>query len=186
MERLISRSGSTVTQVLRISLLLGLSFAVLKSNSFAQSAQNPAENNETPASPIASLSAASLAEKSPSPETDSAAPSTPPETKSAITPEEANAISQMLQASLEAKLKQWQALTGLAHPTAPINPGNAAAPDFAFVDQKIAALDRMIKLLEQKQSVQAAAGVYQKRLDEMQRKIQERGNKTSKLSLEYR
>jgi hypothetical protein len=87
----------------------------------------------------------------------------------------------MLQASLEAKLKQWQALTGLAQPTAPVNPGNTASPDLAYVDQKIAALDRMIKLLEQKQSVQAAAGVYQKRLEAMQRKIQERGNKASTL-----
>jgi hypothetical protein len=85
----------------------------------------------------------------------------------------------MLQASLEAKLKQWQALTGLAHPTPPIKTGNAATPDIAFVDQKIAALDRMIKLLEQKQSVQAAAGAYQKRLEEMQRKIQESGSKAA-------
>ncbi len=183
MERLISRSGSTVAQVLRISLLLGLSFAVVKSNSFAQSAQSTAENNEAPASQMASLSAASLSEKT-SPEIDSSAPSTPPETNAAITPEEANAISQMLQASLEAKLKQWQALTGLAQPTAPVNPGNAATHDIAFVDQKIAALDRMIKLLEQKQSVQAAAGVYQKRLDEMQKKIQENGSKKSNLELE--
>jgi hypothetical protein len=184
MKRLISRSGSTVAQVLRILLLLGLSLAVLKSNSFAQSAQNTAENNQVPAPQIASLSAASLAEKSPSSETESSAPSTPPETNSAITPEEANAIAQMLRASLEAKLKQWQALAGLAQPTPPINAGNAATPDIAYVDQKIAALDRMIKLLEQKQSVQAAAGVYQKRLDEMQRKIQERGNKNSNLNEE--
>ncbi|MGH7600295.1 MAG: hypothetical protein ACREOI_28410 [bacterium] len=172
MKSLISRSGSTVAQVLRISLLLGLSFAVLKSNSFAQSAQ------------IASLSTASLTEKSSSPVTESSAPSTPPETKSAITPDEANAIAQILQASLEAKLKQWQALTGLAQPTPPVNPGNAAIPDIAFVDQKIAALDRMIKLLEQKQSVQAAAGVHQKRLDEMQRKIQENGSEASNLTRE--
>jgi len=178
MKCLISRSGSTVAQVLRISLLLGLSFAVVKSNSFAQSAQSPADNSPQ----IASLSAASLSEKSSSPATESSASSTQPETNSAITPEEANAIAQMLQASLEAKLKQWQTLTGLAQPTAPINAGNAAPPDVAYVDQKIAALDRMIKLLEQKQSVQAAAGVYQKRLDEMQRKIlaKEEAMKTAK------
>lgn len=167
MKCLISRSGSTVAQVLRISLLLGLSFAVVKSNSFAQSAQSPAEN----APQIASLSAASLSEKSSSPATESSASSTQLEVNSAITPEEANAIAQMLQASLEAKLNQWQALTGLEQSTSPINTGNAATPDVAYVDQKIAALDRMIKLLEQKQSVQAAAGVHQKRLDEMQRKI---------------
>jgi hypothetical protein len=184
MKRLISRSGSTVAQVLRISLLLGLSFAVMKSNGFAQSAQSTAENNEAPAPQMASLSAAGMSEKTSSPETESSAPSTPPENNSAITSEEANAISQMLQASLEAKLKQWQALTGLAQPTAQLNAGNAATPDIAFVDQKIAALDRMIKLLEQKQSLQAAAGVYQKRLDEMQRKIQERGSKKSNLNEE--
>lgn len=182
MKRLISRSGSTVAQVLRISLLLGLSFAVVKFNSFAQSTQRPAENNEAPQ--IASLSTAGLAEKSSPTETASSAPSTSPETNSAMAPEEANAISQMLQASLEAKLKQWQALTGLTQPAAQLNAGNAAAPDIAFVNQKIAALDRMIKLLEQKQSVQAAAGVYQKRLEEMQRKVQENGNKTSNLMLE--
>jgi hypothetical protein len=184
MKRLISRNGSTVAQALRISLLLGLSFALVKSNSFAQSAESTAENNEAPAPQMASLSAASLAEKSSSPETESSASSTSPETNSAIRPEEANAISQMLRASLEAKLKQWQALTGLEQPAAPINAGNAATPDIAYVDQKIAALDRMIKLLEQKQAVQAAAGVYQKRLDEMQRKIQERGSKPSNLKPE--
>ncbi|MGH7450114.1 MAG: hypothetical protein ACRENG_02080 [bacterium] len=179
MKRLISRSGSTVAQVLRISLLLGLSFAVVKSDGLAQSAKSTAENNEGQTPQIASLSAASLAEKTSSPATESSTPATPPETNSAITPEEANAISQMLQASLEAKLKQWQALTGLAQPTPPVNPGNAATPDIAFVDQKIAALDRMIELLEQKKTVQAAAGVYQKRLEEMQRKIQENGSKAS-------
>jgi hypothetical protein len=175
MNRLISRSGSTVAQVLRISLLLGLSFAVVKFDSLAQSAQNTADDSPQ----MASLSAASLSEKTSSPETKSSAPSTSPKTQSAITPEEGNAISQMLRASLEAKLKQWQALTGLAQLTAPINAGNAATPDLAYVDQKIAALDRMIKLLEQKQSVQAAAGVYQKRLEEMRRKIQENGSKAS-------
>jgi hypothetical protein len=180
MNRLISRSGSTVTQVLRISLLLGLSFAVVKSNSFAQSTQGTADNSPQ----VASLSATGLSEKSSAPETEPAAPLTPPEAKPAITPEEANAISQMLKASLEAKLKQWQTLTGLAQPTAPLNAGNAAVPDLAYVDQKIAALDRMIKLLEQKQSVQAAAGVYQKRLEEMQRKILENGSKKSSLTLE--
>jgi hypothetical protein len=184
MERLISRSGSTVAQVLRISLLLGLSFAVSKSDSFAQSAQNTAEDNQVQTPQVVSLSASTLAAKPSSPATESSTLSTSPETNSPTTPEEANAITQMLQASLEAKLKQWQALTGLAHPTAPVNPGNAAPADIAFVDQKVAALDRMIKLLEQRQSVQAAAGVYQKRLDEMQRKIQENGSKKSNLELE--
>lgn len=184
MKRLISRSGSTVAQVLRISLLLGLSFTMVKSNSFAQSAQSTAENNEVPAPQMASLSAASLAGKSSSPETESSAPATLPGTHSAIMPEEANAISQMLQASLEAKLKQWQAQTSLEQSSVQLNAANAAAPDIAYVDQKIAALDRMIKLLEQKQSVQVAAGVYQKRLDEMQRKIQENGSKASNLEQE--
>lgn len=180
MNRLISRSGSTVAQVLRISLLLGLSFAVMKSNSFAQSTQSTA--NDSPQ--MASLSAARSSEKNSFPETEPTAPSTLPEAKPAITPEETNAISQMLQASLEAKLKQWQALTGLAQATAQLNAGNAATPDLAYVDQKIAALDRMIKLLEQRQSVQAAAGVYQKRLEAMQRKIEERENKASNLKEE--
>jgi hypothetical protein len=177
MNRLISRSGSTVAKVLRISLLLGFLLAVVRANSFAQSAPSPAENSPQ----IASLSAASSAEKSPSPATDSSAPSTPPATKSAMTSEEANAVAQMLQASLESKLKQWQAMTGLAQPAAQLN---ATAPDLAYVDQKIAALDRMIELLEQKQSVQAAAGVYQKRLEAMQRKIEERENKASDLKEE--
>lgn len=179
MKRLISRSGSTVAQVLRISLLLGLSFAVVKSNSFAQSAQSTAENNEVPTPQMASLSAASLAEKFSSPEGEASALATLPETHSAITPEEANAISQMLQASFEAKLKQWQALTSLEQSTVQLNVANATAPDVAYVDQKIAALDRMIKLLEQKQSVQVAASVYQKRLDEIQRKIEENDSKIS-------
>jgi hypothetical protein len=157
---------------------------MVKSNSFAQSAQSTAENSEVPAPQMASLSAASLGEKSSSPATESSASSTQPETNSAITPEEVNAISQMLQATLEAKLKQWQALTGLAQPTAPISAGNTATPDVAYVNQKIAALDRMIELLEQKKTVQAAAGVYQKRLEEMQRKIQENSSKRSNLKPE--
>jgi hypothetical protein len=177
MKRLISRSGSTAAKILCILLLLELSFVVVESESLAQSAKDTAASYEGPSPQVASLSETSLNEKSSS-------PASQPEINSAIALVEAKAISLMLLASLEAKLKQWQDLSGLEQPTARVYPGGEATPDVAYVNQKIAALDRMIKLFEQKKAVQAAAGVYQERLEVMQNKIQAHENAKSNPKLE--
>lgn len=179
MKRLLSRSGSTFAQVLRISLLLGLSFAVVEAQGFAQSVETaePALNQHLT---LVTPSEASLHENSSSPATAPPLPSRPPDITLASLSEEPPTIAKILLASMEAKINHFQALTGTGQPAAPLDNGGDAAPDFAFVSQKIAALDRMIKLLEQKQTMQAVAGIYQKRLDDMLRKI-EKGSNPSRL-----
>ncbi len=184
MKRSNSRSGSTVAQVWRILLLLGLSFVVVESNGFAQSAQNAAANQDSQLTSVTSPSDARLSEKSSSLASEPSLSSTKPESLSAAAPADAKAISKILIASLESKLQQWQALAGSDQQAPWINAGDTTTVDSAFINQKLEALDRMIKLLEHKQTMQAVAGIYQKRLDDMEKKIEKHGDPASGLKPE--
>lgn len=65
------------------------------------------------------------------------------------------------------------------------NQAEESAPEVAkFVEEKIESLDRMIELMEQMKKLQAVQSAYQKRLTDLQKKVDERDRQASKITAE--
>jgi hypothetical protein len=84
---------------------------------------------------------------------------------------EAKIVSNILLSALEEKLKSMREQIRQAQERSVADSGASAAPVIAFINQRIAALERMMVLIEQRQVMQAAVDAYKKRLHDLQQKI---------------
>lgn len=91
----------------------------------------------------------------------------------------ATAISNILLKSLESTLETMKATADQERQSTRQNSNESAAAVARYVNEKIKSLDRIIKLLEQKQSLQDACSAYQKQLHDLRSKVEGSDSNTS-------
>jgi cell fate (sporulation/competence/biofilm development) regulator YlbF (YheA/YmcA/DUF963 family) len=96
--------------------------------------------------------------------------------KTQIAAAEANApeskiVSDVLLSALETKLKNLREQANQAQQFSAFGVDESAANVAAFLNQRIESLERMAKLIEQRQALQNAVGAYQQRLHNLQQKM---------------
>jgi len=98
-------------------------------------------------------------------------PTTQPVVATKANNRETKTVSNILLVALETKIKNLKEQANQAQQLAAVNGGESAANVVAFINQRLELLERMAKLIEQRQTIQVEIDLYQQRLSHLQQKI---------------
>ena len=84
---------------------------------------------------------------------------------------ESKIVSDVLLSALETKLENLREQFDQAQQFSALSLDESAANVAAFLNQRLESLERMAKLIEQRQALQNAVGSYQQRLNDLQQKM---------------